>query len=389
MTNYCAYGARRRTNFKDTEIPVPDIVQIGASFLADIGLLIPGTEWLAPFLEVLIGQYITTDAFCINGPYPDPGPLSLEQFARAGSLTQLLMEYVQYFGWAYMCECNPGNSGSCEAFPYPGTPTSCTNGNIGADLVGSAGNQYDVFIYDETGLAYTYLDYAGPLLVYWNYPTSEGGGEGGTRRVCRVWSGVSGWSVPDCEFNFEELLFTADSNLGFPNIANWTVQVCPHGDDPPPVTPPDITPPDDPGVPTPITVTCATLDDVCAAIDSLRTLVRYGALGYLGTQLLPTGFITMTGDNHASVIADALTFDVGSIPAWAPSQGTDVPNYNERYGRNDIGWYAVGSQDAWYDRRYIHFQSQHSGLLPADVSRITWSIGAGVTVTATTYVRAG
>lgn len=63
MPSYCIYGSQRRTFFKGTATPVPDIVQISAQFLADIGLLIPGTAWLAPFINPIIGEFITTDNF--------------------------------------------------------------------------------------------------------------------------------------------------------------------------------------------------------------------------------------------------------------------------------------------------------------------------------------
>lgn len=308
---------------------------------------------------------------------------------RSGSLTALLMAYVQYFGWVYMCECTPGG-GDCTPVPYPGTPATWPGGNIGWDEVGTNPNAYDLTIYDGAEIVSEYFDQVGVIGILWDYPTSEGGNEPGTHRKVRAWSNVRNMAPGGGSFDYDALIFDADSTTGgFATIANWTVMVCPANSGPPPITPPDITPPDDPGVPTPITPTCATLDDVCAAIDSLRTLVRLGALGYLGTNLQPTGVITMTDDNHATVIADALTFHVDGIPASAAKVGTDEPVYPELYGRSPLGWWAVGSQVAWYDRHYLHYSDQHSGLLPMDVTRITWSISTGVTVTATTYVRGG
>lgn len=385
---YCLYGSRKRTVFKDTEVPVPDVVQISTQLLADIGLLVTGTQWLAPFLDAIIGRYITTEAFCLHGPYPLPKPLGLDTLARLPTWQLLLMEWFNYYFWEYACECIPGG-GDCEVIPYHGTETEFPAGTIGLDVVGAETLYYDVTIYSGDEVVSEYFAWEGPIGVYWDYPEEEGGIELNGRRRCRAWWGVTDVNAGTGVVTRGGTIFDADSNNGFPDIANWTVVVCPHDEGPPPIDPPLPTLPDNPGLPEPVTVTCSTLDDVCAALDRLRTLVRFGALGYIGSSLTPAGEVVMTGDGHSPIIADAIKFHVEEIPTWANRTGTDTPYIYEMRGQNAIGWWAAGSDDAWYDRHYIHYQDQHSGLLPADVTQLTWSLGAQVTVTAQLYVRQG
>lgn len=387
MGSYCAYGSRRRTNFKDTEIPVPDLVQISAQFLADIGLLITGTEWLEPFVNTIIGEFISTDSFCLNGPYADPGPLGIDTFLRSGNVNAAIMQYVNYMAWSYMCECNPGGGGGCVLDPYPGTPMTWSGETRGIDLIGSVGTDYDIYVYQGPDLVHGPTTQPGGIFIMWAYPTSEGGGEPGTHRRVRAYNSTSTYNAEAGTIDGSGPFMDLDSPIEGDQINQYTIMVCVAADQPDPITPPPITPPENPGVPAPITVTCSTLDDVCSAIDRLRTLIRQSALGYIGTSLLPVGTVEMSGDGHSAIVADAIRFSVASIPDWASRTGTDVPYIYEQRGQNELGWWAVGSDDSWYDRHYIHYQEQHSGFLPTDVTRLTWSLRPAVTVTATLCVR--
>lgn len=247
MTVYCANGAEPKPYLPGTTTPMPDVIQIGVELLTAAALIGTDTEWLMPFLEPIIGSYLTTATFCAVAPQ-EPPPTWTAAIIAVPILGQAAAAaWANYFLWVYLCRCKPGGPGACEYVHYGDNVKDWGGYFYDYGTYGAGGSFYDLTISHPTEGESLYGNVEGPIGWMWNLPTSEGGTESGGSHAFRLLGGVTAMSYPDLTYATAPRPLMTDAVYGA-DQSQFVITICPHAETAPVVPPPVLGPPIPPGV---------------------------------------------------------------------------------------------------------------------------------------------
>lgn len=381
MTVYCGCGGGEP---KPTTTS-PSLIEVGSDVISLIAAEYSLPGWLVDIWLTLVKVLVSMPNFCTIVP-PEPTAWTLDDFTSEYKLFLKMKAWQDWLLWNYFCRCVDPGGGSSLSVAYGDNkqlwgPTYYYDYNT----YGSAGSYYDVYFYLSGVLGSTYSHKEGPIGWMWTLPASEGGSEG-TQHSFRLLGHCTVMSYPTLTYTDTIIGTVTDAVFGA-NLANVTLLIVPEGTCIP--VDPSVTDPTTPSGYEPDSgPSCASYTDVCQSVDRLRRMVATLVPLRVGS-MVPTTTITMEGDDHASIAADAMVFSTSGIAPGEGYEGTDVPHYPGANVVPAIGWYAFGSESGYYQKQALTWANQVDINIPADASTITWHIRPGVTVTASLYVRTG